>query len=263
MGIVMRALGGCLAVACATSLSGAAALPAVERTLSAANITGVFGLGEIDHPEQRTPDYEIPVSVTEVEHDSRPFDPNSVAAAGRNLSGSALGIPAMVLQAYQSAADRIATDIPGCGLRWEVLAGIGKIESSHARGGQLNDAGVTVPRIIGPVLDGRPGVAAIRDTDGGMWDGDRVWDRAVGPMQFIPGTWRAYGADGDGDGIADPHNVWDSTLSAGRYLCAGGGNLSNNADLRAALSAGVSHTRLYGAISGKACSCILFPILWW
>ncbi|WP_224387917.1 hypothetical protein [Pseudonocardia sp. ICBG1293] len=29
------------------------------------------------------------------------------------------------------------------------------------------------------------------DTDGGRLDGDPVLDRAVGPMQFLPETWRA------------------------------------------------------------------------
>ena len=51
---------------------------------------------------------------------------------------------------------------------------------------------------------------------------DRVWDRAVGPMQFIPGTWRRHARDGDGDEVADPHNLYDAALSAARYLCAGG-----------------------------------------
>jgi membrane-bound lytic murein transglycosylase B len=63
---------------------------------------------------------------------------------------------------------------------------------------------------------------AIRDTDGGRWDGDAVWDRAVGPMQFIPETWERWGADVDGNGSADPNQIDDAALAAARYLCAAG-----------------------------------------
>ncbi len=144
-------------------------------------------------------------------------------------------IPATVLAAYRKAADRIAVDDPSCGLRWQVLAGIGKIESGHARGGRLNAAGDAVPRILGPVLNGYGSVAAISDHDDGRWDLDATWDRAVGPMQFIPGTWAGFGVDGSGDGTADPNNVFDATLSAGRYLCVGGSEVRTSAGLSAAL----------------------------
>lgn len=46
---------------------------------------------------------------------------------------------------------------------------------------------------------------------------------AVGPMQFMPSTWAVYGADGDGDGVADPHNPADALAGAARMLCANGG----------------------------------------
>ena len=46
-------------------------------------------------------------------------------------------------------------------------------------------------------------------------------------MQFIPGTWNAFGADGNGDGVKDPHNVFDASRAAGDYLCSGGANLSD------------------------------------
>ncbi|HKA04729.1 MAG TPA: lytic transglycosylase domain-containing protein, partial [Acidimicrobiales bacterium] len=48
----------------------------------------------------------------------------------------------------------------------------------------------------------------------------------VGPMQFIPTTWHAWGADGNGDGKADPGNIFDATLAAGRYLCHAAGPLT-------------------------------------
>jgi soluble lytic murein transglycosylase-like protein len=45
---------------------------------------------------------------------------------------------------------------------------------------------------------------------------------AVGWMQFLPGTWRAYGVDASGDGVADPMNPADAIYSAARYLEANG-----------------------------------------
>jgi hypothetical protein len=139
--------------------------------------------------------------------------------------GDASGIPSTVLTAYQRAATELAKSQPGCGLTWPLLAGIGKVESSHASGGRVDATGLTRGPILGPVLDGGPGMAAISDTDQGRYDGNTSWDRAVGPMQFIPGTWAVYGADGNGDGVKDPHNVFDAARAAGEYLCAGGADL--------------------------------------
>ncbi len=63
-------------------------------------------------------------------------------------------------------------------------------------------------------------LALILDTDGGELDADTVYDRAVGPMQFIPQTWRGWATDTDRDGDANPQNIYDATVAAGRYLCA-------------------------------------------
>jgi len=46
---------------------------------------------------------------------------------------------------------------------------------------------------------------------------------AVGPMQFLPGTWQAYGTDGNGDGRADVMDTADALHGAARMLCAHGG----------------------------------------
>ncbi|MCT2583049.1 lytic transglycosylase domain-containing protein [Actinophytocola gossypii] len=139
------------------------------------------------------------------------------------------GLPGIMLEAYRNAANRLAVDQPNCNLHWSLLASIGRIESNHARGGQVDAQGNTVPQILGPVLNGG-GFAAIRDTDGGALDGDSRWDRAVGAMQFIPSTWQGYVSDGNDDGVSTPHNVWDATLAAGRYLCSGGMDLSDPED---------------------------------
>ncbi|MFJ6717132.1 lytic murein transglycosylase [Streptomyces sp. NPDC091259] len=151
-------------------------------------------------------------------------------------AAGARGIPASVLAAYRRAERKIADTDPGCGLPWQLLAAIGKIESGQAGGGRVDAAGTTLRPILGPVLDGN-GFASISDTDGGAYDGDARYDRAVGPMQFIPSTWAAWGQDGNGDGRRDPNNVYDAALAAGRYLCAGSRDLRVGADLdRAVLS---------------------------
>lgn len=69
-------------------------------------------------------------------------------------------------------------------------------------------------------------LALIKDSDGGRLDGDSVYDRAVGPMQFIPQTWRAYETDGNLDEEADPQNIYDAALASARYLCAASGSMA-------------------------------------
>lgn len=147
-------------------------------------------------------------------------DPQFRIAA--NLPSGPLGIPGVVLQAYKLASTRVAAESPQCKLPWFLLAGIGRIESGHAGSGNVDDYGNTRTKIRGPVLDGSlAGNAVITDTDGGRLDGDAKHDRAMGPMQFIPSTWAKWGSDANGDGKADPDNIFDATYSAGRYLCSG------------------------------------------
>lgn len=137
------------------------------------------------------------------------------------------GIPERPLVAYAAAELVLAQEQPGCGVGWNTLAGIGQIETTHGSfgGAVVQQSGDALPRILGPALDGN-GYAAIADTEGGVWDSDPVWDRAVGPMQFIPSTWERWGADGNGDGRTDPNNIDDAALAAGRYLCASGSLLT-------------------------------------
>ncbi|MFJ6440486.1 lytic murein transglycosylase [Streptomyces sp. NPDC091649] len=162
---------------------------------------------------------------------------------------SEAGIPATVLAAYRRAERAVGRSDPGCGLPWQLLAAIGKVESGQASGGRVDARGTTLTPILGPALDGR-GFALIRDTDDGAYDGDRSYDRAVGPMQFIPSTWAAWGADGNGDGRRDPNNIHDAALAAGHYLCAGSRDLTRRADLdRAILSYNRSDTYLRTVLS--------------
>ncbi|MEV7036897.1 lytic murein transglycosylase [Amycolatopsis sp. NPDC051061] len=155
-------------------------------------------------------------------------------AGSAGISGP-LGIPASMLKAYQNAAAILAKEQPGCHLDWALIASIGRIESNHARGGYVNANGDTLEPILGPVLNGAGAFAAIPDTDGGKYDGDAVWDRAVGPTQFIPATWKGYASDGNGDGVSNPNNIYDEALATARYLCSGGLDLSTDAGQRLAV----------------------------
>lgn len=154
---------------------------------------------------------------------------------GADVTGS--DIPLVVLDAYVKAAETMGRERPECAITWWGLAGIGRVESRHGTEGGTRPGpdGVTLRTIIGIPLDGTNNTAAIGDTDGGFLDGDPVVDRAVGPMQFIPGTWRSQGRDATGDGRADPHNIYDAALSAAGLLCrAGGAGLDQAEPLRRA-----------------------------
>jgi membrane-bound lytic murein transglycosylase B len=148
-------------------------------------------------------------------------------------SPGALGIPIMALSAYRNAERMMAGADPGCGISWNLLAGIGRIESMHANGGATDAHGTAVRPIYGPALDGTlPGNEVIVQSSAG---GRISYARAMGPMQFLPGTWARYASDGDGDGVADPQNLYDSTLAAARYLCSGGLNLRDQSQVMAAI----------------------------
>jgi hypothetical protein len=133
------------------------------------------------------------------------------------------GIPDRVLAAYVRAAQWESGVDPGCHMTWWGLAAIGRVESGNASHYAVSANGDIVPRIVGIPLDGTNGTALIPDSDHGLLDGDTTYDRAVGPMQFIPGTWRTNGVDASGDGVADPNNIYDAAFAAARYLCAGAG----------------------------------------
>ena len=147
------------------------------------------------------------------------------------------GLPSAAMRAYKHAAATINNSDAGCRLPWTLLAGIGRVESDHGRygGSVLGNDGVPRPAIVGIALNGVGPVAAIRDSDNGAFDGDTVWDRAVGPMQFIPTTWAGAGRDGDGDGKKSPNDIDDASLAAAGYLCGSGGDLSDVASEKAAV----------------------------
>ncbi|WP_327109948.1 lytic murein transglycosylase [Nocardia sp. NBC_01730] len=224
-------------------VSGSAAEPSSvvrpPRALLAASAGGVGGRDVMEEGLSRMPGL-LPVT-GEAPRKLRALVPRGEGVAPyagvvplRDISlpvmGGALGIPEILLAAYRNAELALESSMPGCGVSWSLLAGIGRIESGHAGGGRTDAAGTTVRPIFGPALDGHlPGNEVIRSAEGGFV-------RAVGPMQFLPGTWNAYAADGNADGVADPNNVFDAALGAGKYLCSGGLNLRDPVqELRAVL----------------------------
>jgi hypothetical protein len=151
---------------------------------------------------------------------------------------SRLQIPQPALEAYGYAQLVMEQMQPACRLSWTTLAAIGKVESNHGRSGgaTLTADGQAYPPIIGAPLDGQGGRKLIADSDRGMLDNDSTYDRAVGPMQFIPQTWQSWAEDADSDGTRNPHDIDDASLAAAKYLCGNGRNLSTAAWRDAILS---------------------------
>jgi membrane-bound lytic murein transglycosylase B len=215
--------------------------------LSAAWTASIAGVGATTasasaEPETRLPDgTSVPTQAIEA--------PASVSGAGGVAPGvhgdpgtvvataSTSGIPAAALAAYQRAETVIDSADKGCHLTWQLIAAIGRVESDHGRtdGNSLDAQGVARPGIFGPALDGSHGTSRISDTDAGQYDADAKFDRAIGPMQFIPSTWSVVGVDADGDGKRNPQDVDDAALATAVYLCSGDDDLSTTSGQRAAV----------------------------
>lgn len=121
------------------------------------------------------------------------------------------GSQAQVLPAspgYLALYHAAATTCPG--LSWAVLAAIGQVESGHGRNPGVSSAG------------------------------------AMGPMQFLPSTFAAYGVAVGHRGPADIMNPADAIYSAARYLCANGAG-TGPAGLRSAIFA-YNHADWYVAL---------------
>ncbi|MDP9337197.1 MAG: M23 family metallopeptidase, partial [Actinomycetota bacterium] len=140
--------------------------------------------------------------------------------AGPEPSALALKeIPADLLPDYVSAAATCDA------LPWQVLAAIGFHESRHGEGRVDPSTGDAAPPILGPPLDGTNGNARIPDAS--FSDG---WAHAMGPMQFIPSTWKRWGRlapNRPAGATPSPQNAWDSIYSAAAYLCGGRPSIGN------------------------------------
>jgi membrane-bound lytic murein transglycosylase B len=186
-------------------------------------------------------DQRLAELATEVPAAQRAVDARVAQAASdlpaRKVAG--LGIPVAALDAYLRAERSLARLQPTCGIGWWLLAGIADGESGHGthNGARADVHGDVFPPIVGIPLDGTHDTQPVADSDHGLLDTDPVWDRAVGAMQFTPGTWKRWASDGNGDGKTDPQNLYDATLGAARKLCADAGpaGLHTDPQLAAAL----------------------------
>ena len=152
-------------------------------------------------------------------------------------TASTSGIPSAALAAYQRAETVINAADESCHLSWQLIAAIGRVESNHGRadGNTLDDNGLATPGIFGVALNGANRTTEIVDTDAGQFDNDAAYDRAVGPMQFIPSTWSVVGVDADGDGVRNPQDIDDAALGTAVYLCSGSDDLGTDAGRRGAV----------------------------
>ncbi|HTL40296.1 MAG TPA: lytic transglycosylase domain-containing protein [Pseudolysinimonas sp.] len=166
---------------------------------------------------------------------------------------AATGIPVRALVAYAGAAMVKAEQMPECGLSWTTLAGVGAVESDHGRfgGSSLDAGGTAVPGIFGIALDGVT-TAHVPDSDDGAIDGDPDADRAVGPMQLIPQTWRNWHVDGGADGVEDPQNIDDAATAAANYLCRSSIDMDTEQGWRAAISAYNSSNEYLAKVAATA-----------
>ena len=154
--------------------------------------------------------------------------PAEALAGWAQQVGTRVGIPVIAVEAYGYAELVTNRTAPACHLSWTTLAALGQVESRHgsAGGSVLGADGVVRPPIYGLPLDGNGGRRLIRDTDQGAIDNDSTYDRAVGPLQFIPSTWRENAIDANSDGVPDPNDIDDASLTAASYLCKGGRDLA-------------------------------------
>jgi membrane-bound lytic murein transglycosylase B len=211
--------------------------PTRQTTVHNSATTGVTPLAAVT---PTTPGLRDRAGMTVVASDQMPralhMDPTTALSpppASLVMAPGGLRIPPIVLNAYRTAEKIMATNAPGCGISWNLLAGIGRIESGHANSGATDARGTALTPILGPVLDGT--LAGNEVIVQSISAGRVTYARALGPMQFLPGTWARYAADAIGDGKPDVQNVYDASLAAARYLCSGGLNLRDPSQVLTAI----------------------------
>ncbi len=184
--------------------------------------TGCLGLNtpNVDIPQGVPPGAGAAVPYLHINAPGRTAD--QLADWARPISAGT-GIPLLAMEAYGNAAEIQRQQHPECGITWTTIAGIGSVESKNGtyHGAEIAADGHVSPPIRGVPLDGTGGNMSISASDG------TTPAQAMGPFQFIPETWQRFGVDANGDGKADPDNIDDAALTAARYLCVSGGDLTS------------------------------------
>jgi Transglycosylase SLT domain len=142
---------------------------------------------------------------------AHPGDPGTGAA---HIGGPVEPVPAEV--------GPWATSVPTA---VDVEAGSTAVEPSPSRPASAPARARTLYEAAGARYGVSPALLAAlhRVGSGSAGDGcvrNRQGSGAIGPFQFKPATFRAYGVDGDGDGRADICRRADGLYSAARYLRA-------------------------------------------
>jgi hypothetical protein len=210
-----------------------------------ASVAGIGGVTPSVSAASQGPDGSLPdgtsVPTEAIEAPASVSDPDDLSPTGNDqnivATASTNQIPSAALAAYQRAEAVINKADETCNLTWQLVAAIGRVESNHGRSGGnvLDNDGVAQPGIYGVALNGKKDTQAISDTDAGQFDGDTEWDRAIGPMQFIPSTWSIVGVDADGDAKRNPQDIDDAALATAVYLCSGKDDLSTVVGQRGAV----------------------------
>ena len=145
-------------------------------------------------------------------------------------------LPDAAVVAYQRSAAVMHEASPGSRLHWTLLAAVGRVLTDHGlRGGhRVDDRGNVRPGIVGKPLLARGG-KRVGDTEAGLLDQDRRFDRPVGPMLLTPADWTVVGVDGDADGKRNPQDLDDASLALAVLLCSLGEDLRTTKGKRAAL----------------------------
>lgn len=134
-----------------------------------------------------------PVRPPEAAPAPAPVPAVTVSGPTARLAGD-LKIAPAALAAYQKTEHTMASTDPDCGVSWNLLAGVDRIEPT------LPDASRSdTPLAVHPT--------------------------GKGPGKLLPAAWARFASDGDGDGKSDPGDVFDATLATARYLCSSGLNL--------------------------------------
>ena len=113
------------------------------------------------------------------------------------------------------AATRSAADCAGFGMAGGGALALGIVPAEFEP--WLRRAGGVCPQIDSPLL------AAQLEQENGFRHGANAPvspSGALGPAQFMPGTWATWGKDYDGDGKADPNAIGDAVMSQAHFMCA-------------------------------------------
>jgi hypothetical protein len=116
---------------------------------------------EFPMPPPKGPAYQAPAPAAPPLVSMLP--PGTVPGSSALVTLDSTGIPVRALEGYRAAASLVSSADPACHIDWALVAGIGRVESNHARfgGNQLDAAGVAQPGIIGMALNGSNGTARI------------------------------------------------------------------------------------------------------